>query len=159
MSPSAGPSCSLRVKYGANHSSEMTGFDLKRCSVPQNGLIGMVKVREAGLEPATSRLSAGCSNRLSYPRNCKPADRPPRHKIDGAASGRGKWVDTHSFSSSISLIVMYDGNERTLSKVRESTTSSRRSRVRENAVIGTRNVASTPNSFWILTRVLTMTPL
>ena len=45
-----------------------------------------VRVREAGLEPATSRLSAGCSNRLSYPRNCKPADRPPRHKIDGAAN-------------------------------------------------------------------------
>ena len=27
-----------------------------------------IKVREAGLEPATSRLSAGCSSRLSYPR-------------------------------------------------------------------------------------------
>ena len=32
------------------------------------------KVREAGLEPATSRLSAGCSNRLSYPRKGKLAD-------------------------------------------------------------------------------------
>ena len=29
-------------------------------------------VREAGLEPATSRLSAGCSNRLSHPRKGKP---------------------------------------------------------------------------------------
>jgi hypothetical protein len=45
------------------------------------------RVREAGLEPAASRLSAGCSNRLSYPRNCKPADSPPRHKIDGVANG------------------------------------------------------------------------
>ena len=132
---------------------------LKQRSVAQSGLVGMVRVREAGLEPATSRLSAGCSNRLSYPRNCKPADRPPRHKIDGAAKGGVEWVNTHSFSSSISLIVMYDGSESTLSNVRESTTSSRRSRVRENAVIGTRSVASTPNSFWMLTRVLTITPL
>ena len=31
-------------------------------------LILISKVREAGLEPATSRLSAGCSSRLSYPR-------------------------------------------------------------------------------------------
>ena len=34
-------------------------------------------VREAGLEPATSRLSAGCSNRLSYPRIGRlPTDLP-----------------------------------------------------------------------------------
>ncbi len=40
-------------------------------------------VREAGLEPATSRLSAGCSNRLSHPRKGNPADKTPRHKHDG----------------------------------------------------------------------------
>ena len=34
-------------------------------------------VREAGLEPATSRLSAGCSNRLSHPRKGKPATYNP----------------------------------------------------------------------------------
>jgi hypothetical protein len=40
-------------------------------------------VREAGLEPATSRLSAGCSNRLSHPRKGIPAHQTPRHKHDG----------------------------------------------------------------------------
>ena len=35
-----------------------------------------VMVREAGLEPATSRLSAGCSNRLSYPRKGKSPTNP-----------------------------------------------------------------------------------
>ena len=43
-------------------------------------------VREAGLEPATSRLSAGCSNRLSHPRKGKLADLTPRHKHDGSQS-------------------------------------------------------------------------
>src|SRR6056300_534499 len=56
----AGPSCSLRAAY----EHEM--------------------VREAGLEPATSRLSAGCSNRLSHPRKGIQADQTPRHKHDGA---------------------------------------------------------------------------
>ena len=40
-------------------------------------------VREAGLEPATSRLSAGCSNRLSHPRKGIPADLNSRDKHDG----------------------------------------------------------------------------
>ena len=117
------------------------------------------KVREAGLEPATSRLSAGCSNRLSYPRNCKPADSPPRHKIDGAANAESEVLNAHSFSSLISLMLMYEGKLNTLSNVRDNTTSSRRSRVSEKAVIGTRSSASTPNSFWMLILVLTMTPL
>ena len=64
------------------------------------------KVREAGLEPATSRLSDGCSNRLSYPRNCKPADAPPRHKMDGAANAESEVLNAHSFSSLISLMLM-----------------------------------------------------
>ena len=55
----AGPSCSLRARKAGE------------------------VVREAGLEPATSRLSAGCSNRLSHPRKGKPADQTPRHKHDG----------------------------------------------------------------------------
>ena len=48
-------------------------------------------VREAGLEPATSRLSAGCSNRLSHPRKGKLADLTPRHKHDGSRINRTKW--------------------------------------------------------------------
>ena len=60
--PAAGPSCSLRDAWKAK------------------------VVREAGLEPATSRLSAGCSNRLSHPRKGKLADLTPRHKHDGSQS-------------------------------------------------------------------------
>ena len=47
-------------------------------------------MREAGLEPATSRLSAGCSNRLSYPRLGNSADSQPRHKSDGITKPRIK---------------------------------------------------------------------
>ena len=44
-------------------------------------------VREAGLEPATSRLSAGCSNRLSHPRLGSLGDLTFRHKHDGWRNG------------------------------------------------------------------------
>ena len=57
-------------------------------------------MREAGLEPATSRLSAGCSNRLSYPRLGNFADSQPRHKSDGITKPRhhrGAWSDSVAF--------------------------------------------------------------
>ena len=84
-------------------------------------------MREAGLEPATSRLSAGCSNRLSHPRKGSLGDLTFRHKHDG---WRNDCAVKEHHSSSMLLIVMYDGNCITFSKVRERTTSSRRSRVR-----------------------------
>jgi len=48
-------------------------------------------------------------------------------------------LNAHSFSSLISLMLMYEGKLNTLSNVRDKTTSSKRSRVREKAVIGTRS--------------------
>ena len=66
-------------------------------SIGQANMAVEGKVREAGLEPATSRLSAGCSNRLSYPRNCKPGDSPPRHKIDGVADAESKVIQSLGF--------------------------------------------------------------
>ena len=88
MSASDGPSSSLRVIAGFQIGPQLAIEQLRVAPSPTDKPNVVKRVREAGLEPAASRLSAGCSNRLSYPRNCNPGDSPPRHKIDGAANGR-----------------------------------------------------------------------
>ena len=65
--------------------------------------------------------------------------RIPSETIEAVRSEPVVLVSNLIYSSSpISLIETYDGSESTLSKVRESTTSSSRSRVLEKAFIGIR---------------------